>query len=205
MASSTIPVEALLKDYEFVPTRFERVAERRVKQPLEIVAPNPSWPSVFALFKDRITTALGPLAIEVNHCGSTSIPGLPAKDVIDIDLVVPDSTDEASYVDALEVAGFHLLIREPGWHEHRFFVAYEPQSANLHVWGPNCPEVQRHKIFKEWLLKDENDRLLYYKVKEEAAQHTRDTGGVVIDYNQRKQEVIREIIRRAFEDQGYIQ
>ncbi|KAF2171630.1 hypothetical protein M409DRAFT_17866 [Zasmidium cellare ATCC 36951] len=204
MSSSAIPAEAILKDYVYDPTAWQRIAHRRITQPLEIVAPNPSWPSVFAIFKDRITAALGPLALEVNHCGSTSIPGLPAKDVIDIDLVVPDPTDEDSYVAALENAGFQFLIREPGWHEHRFFAGFEPQSANLHVWGPNCPEVQRHRIFREWLLKDESDRLLYYNVKEESAKETRDAGGVTIDYNQRKQDVIREILRRAFKDQGYL-
>ncbi|KAK4499109.1 hypothetical protein PRZ48_009621 [Zasmidium cellare] len=182
MSSKAIPVEEILKDYEYVPTRYQRIAERKVKQPVEIVPYNPSWPSVFAQFKGRITTALGSGALEVNHAGSTSVPGLPAKDVIDIDLVVQDPTDEDSYVAALENAGFQFLIREPGWHEHRFFAAHDPKFANLHVWGPHCPEVERHRIFKEWLLKNESDRLLYQKIKEESAEYTRQTDAPLLEH-----------------------
>ena len=197
-------VEELIKDYEFNPELLQRISVRKFKPPVEIVPPNPSWPSQFAVFKDRINTALGDKALAVHHCGSTSIPDLPAKDVIDIDLVVPDSTDEASYVPLLEAAGFHFLVREPHWHEHRFFCAYEPMLANLHVWSPDSPEVERHRIFREWLLRNDEDRALYVRVKEEAARQTRETGGVTMDYNKRKEDVIREVLRRALKDLGYL-
>lgn len=196
--------EEILKDYEFDPTLLQRVAVRKFKPPIEIVPPKASWPSTFTIFKDRIIAALGDKAVAVHHYGSTSIPDLPAKDVIDIDLVVADNTDEASYVAPLEAAGFHFLTREPHWHEHRFFCAYEPQLANLHVWSPECPEVERHRIFREWLLKNDEDRALYATIKEEAARQTRETGGLTMDYNKRKEDVIREILRRAFKDLGYL-
>jgi GrpB-like predicted nucleotidyltransferase (UPF0157 family) len=199
-----ISKEEILKDYDFDPARLQRVSLRKFKPPVEIVPPNPSWPATFALFKDRIFSALGNRALAVYHYGSTSIPGLPAKNVIDIDLVVQDNTDEASYVPDLEAAGFQFLTREPHWHEHRFFCAYEPQLANLHVWGPDCPEVERHRIFQEWLLSSEEDRALYGRVKEEAARQTREEGGVTMDYNKRKEDVIREILRRAFKSLGYL-
>ncbi|KAI5461634.1 grpb/dephospho-CoA kinase [Mariannaea sp. PMI_226] len=198
-------VEALLEDYEYDPTALERVAFRRVKPPLVIVEPDVSWPHNFDLFKARIQSAIGPVVVAVNHVGSTSVPGLPAKPVIDIDLVVKDIKDEASYVGPLEAAGFDFLHREPGWHEHRFFCTSDPMECNLHVWGPDCPEVERHTIFKNWLINHEDDRELYAKTKREMAVVSVKNGETVMDYNLRKQGVIRDIINRAFRDLGYLE
>lgn len=191
-------------DYSFDDSLVERVAFRRVKQHLEIVEPDPSWPEMFAVVKLSILTALGPNALEVVHSGSTSVPDLPAKPVIDIDLTVKNVTDEPSYVPQLEAAGFHFLLREPHWHQHRFFCGYEPQ-VNLHVWGPESPEVERHKVFRAWLLKSTEDRELYAKVKREAAAAANGAGETVMQYNLRKENMIREILKRALCDAGYIQ
>lgn len=197
-------LEALLKHYEFDPSLLDRVSVRRSKPPLAIVEPDPSWPQIFSLLKARIESALGSTSLSIAHVGSTSIPGLPAKPVIDIDLVVKDVTDEASYVGPLEVAGFHFLAREPHWHEHRFFCGYEPMSTNLHVWGPDCPETARHVIFTEWLRRNQADRELYAETKREAAELSFEKGETVMEYNKRKEEVIREILVRAFKDLGYL-
>jgi GrpB-like predicted nucleotidyltransferase (UPF0157 family) len=86
----------------------------------------------------------------VEHVGSTAVVGLPAKPVIDIDLTVADSVDEAAYVPALEGVGFRLVIREPWWHEHRCLVHDDPR-CNLHVFSPGAPEPVRHRIFRDWL------------------------------------------------------
>lgn len=198
-------IESLLQDSEFRPNLLDRVAVRKSKPPLAVVPADPAWPAVFDVFRARIVAALGPSGyLAINHVGSTSIPDLPAKDVIDIDLVVPSNTDEAAFVPQLEAAGFHFLARESHWHEHRFFCAYEPRSANLHVWGPDCPEVERHRIFRDYLLRHEEERTEYARVKEEAMRATRATGGIVQDYNLRKEETIRGILRRAFKELGYI-
>ena len=95
-------------------------------------------------------SALGDRVLTLEHVGSTSVPDLPAKPVIDIDLTVADSSDEAAYVPALEEAGFALRIREPRWHEHRCLVSFAP-AANLHVWSPGSPEAIRHHMFHDWL------------------------------------------------------
>lgn len=197
-------VEELLGDYKFDESRLERVSFRKSNPPLEIVPPNPTWPQHFETFKSRIISALGDKAIEVHHTGSTSIPGLPAKNIIDIDLVVPDNTDEPAFVPALEAAGFQFLTREPHWHGHRFFCGYEPMVANLHVWSPDCPEVERHRIFRDWLVEHPEDKELYVKVKEESSRATRETGGLTMDYNLLKENTIREILRRAFTALGYL-
>lgn len=204
-------IEALLKDYEFRPDLLQRVAFRTAAPAMELVSPDPTWPAAFELIRTRIAAALsGPNAqgeagfLAIHHSGSTSVPGLPAKDTIDIDLVVPFITDESTYIPQLEAAGFHFTTREPRWHEHRFLYTYDPRPVNLHVWGPNCPEVERHRIFKEWLLTHEEDRRLYVQIKEEAMRATNEDGGGVMDYNKRKENMIREILRRAFIDLGYI-
>jgi GrpB-like predicted nucleotidyltransferase (UPF0157 family) len=162
------------------------------------------WAEVFESFKTRIVAALGDTAVAINHTGSTSVPGLPAKDCIDIDMVVKDSTDESAYVEQLENAGFRFLLREAHWHEHRFFYAYKPHAVNLHVWSPDCPEVARHEIFRQRLLSCPEDLALYREAKELAARQTRDSGGLMQDYNSHKESTIRQILQNAFKELGYI-
>ncbi|KAM5344826.1 hypothetical protein ACJ41O_010688 [Fusarium nematophilum] len=198
-------VEALLKEYDFDDSLLQRVSYRKSSPPISIVEPDLSWPATFSLLKSRIESALGSKALAISHVGSTSIPGLPAKAVIDIDLTVQDVTDEAAYVPALEEVGFQFLAREPHWHEHRFFCGYEPLSTNLHVWGPGSPEVERHRIFTEWLRANEEERELYARVKRESAEVSAKNGENVMQYNKRKEAVIREILQRAFKALGYLQ
>ncbi|KAM0554959.1 hypothetical protein ACHAPJ_006697 [Fusarium lateritium] len=197
-------IESLLKDYEVDVSQAERIAHRKNKLSPVIVEPDPSWPDIFVLTKARIESALGDTAISINHVGSTSVPGLPAKAIIDIDLTVKDADDEDSYVPALKKAGFHFLIRERAWHGHRFLVNYEPVPTNLHVWGPDCPEAERHKIFRDWLKSHEDDRKLYADIKREAAKLSVEKGENINEYTARKDNVIHEILQRAFRDLGYI-
>ncbi|KAG9660777.1 UPF0157-domain-containing protein, partial [Aureobasidium melanogenum] len=197
-------IAEILKDSQDQPELVQRIAFRESQPPLEVIAYNPSWPKIFLETKERITTALGETAVAVHHTGSTSVPGLPAKDIIDIDLVVRDSTNEAEYVNKLEEAGFKFLLREPHWHEHRFFYTYQPCAVNLHVWNPDCPEVVRHQIFRQRLLDCPEDMALYLKAKELAASQIREHGGDMADYNLLKENTIRQILRNAFKDLGYI-
>ncbi len=186
----------------------ERVNQRSSKSSIAIVEPNPAWPQRFLDTKARISAALGSTAVAVNHAGSTSVPGLPAKDIIDVDLVVKDIKDEASYVEALSRAGFLFLFREPAWHEHRYFVdeGVRPGAypINLHVFGPECPEVEKHRIFREWLVNTPEDLQLYASVKRECAAASEAAGESMQEYTLRKDKVVREILDRAFRDLGYI-
>lgn len=204
LAKMPLPVEAILNTYTFDEADVDRVAFRRVKNTIEIVEPDPSWPQSFEALKERIVSALGSNIVELSHVGSTSVPGLPAKALIDIDLTVKDVLDEDSYVPQLQAAGFDFLFREPKWHQHRFFVAYEP-NANLHVFGPDCPETEKHKIFRDWLRKTPEDRDLYARVKRVAAKAAREGNETVNEYSKRKNDVVAEILERAFRDLGYIE
>lgn len=214
-----IPVVDILEDYKFNPLLLERISVRKAKPPpLHLADPDPSWPAAFALLSSTIRTALqesdGDVEgegkrggfVSIRHVGSTSVPGLPAKPVIDIDLVVPDVADEPSYVAQLEAAGFQFLIREPHWHGHRFFCSLEPlPPCNLHVWPPRCPEVERHRVFRDWLARSDEDRRLYLEAKRGAVSATVEEGGDVMAYNKKKEDVIRGILRRAFQDAGYLE
>ena len=167
----------------------------------EVVAADPSWPDRFARFAAEITTALGDSALVVEHVGSTAVPDLPAKPIIDIGLTVADSREERAYVPALEGCGFLLVVREPWWYEHRLLQRTDP-ACNLHVFAPDCAEAERHRIFRDWLRAHPEDGSLYAAAKTAAAQRTRAIGGHTMDYNARKESVIREIYSRAFRALG---
>ena len=164
-----------------------------------LVPYDPGWPARFRELAGRIRDVLGDTALDVEHVGSTSVPGLAAKDVIDIDLTVAEPREEDRYVPALAELGYFLTIREPSWHQHRCLRLAEPR-VNLHVFGPDCPEVIRHRMFRDWLRDHPDDRLLYEEAKRAAVPG----GGHVMDYNGRKQDVIREIYDRLFRAAGML-
>ena len=118
-----------------------------------------------------IRATLEARALLVEHVGSTSVPGLAAKPIIDIVLGVADSADEAAYVPPMEAAGWLLRIREPGWFEHRLFK--DPDwTVNLHVFSAACPEIDRMLAFRDRLRAHDADRRRYEAAKRElAARH----------------------------------
>lgn len=200
--------EDIVRDYVDDGSSVEWVAHRKSRPTIAIAEPNQAWPQRFSATKARIEDALGSTAVAVLHAGSTSVPDLPAKDIIDIDLVVKDIKDEGLYVEPLERLGFRFLFREPAWHQHRYFVdegdrpgAY---AINLHVFGPDCPEVERHRIFREWLTKTPEDLQLYATVKRESAAASEAAGETMQEYTVRKDKVVGEILNRAFHTLGYI-
>ena len=152
-----------------------------------------SWPTLFVREAARIRRALGATAVGVEHVGSTSVPGLAAKPIIDIVLTVPDSSDEAAYVTAMEVAGYTLRVREPAWFEHRLFNGPDT-DVNVHVFSAGCPEINRMVDFRDHLRTDRNDRGLYERTKRElAARHWK----YVQHYANAKSDVVAEIMTRA--------
>lgn len=154
---------------------------------------NPTWPELYEAERVRITGALGDLVVAIEHTGSTSVPSLPAKPIIDITLMVPHTTDEDAYVPLLERAGYSLLLREPDWFEHRLFTHDWPR-VNLHVFSAGCTEVDRMVAFRDWLRTNDADRELYARVKRELA--TREWV-IVQDYADAKTDVVRDIMSRA--------
>jgi GrpB-like predicted nucleotidyltransferase (UPF0157 family) len=161
--------------------------------PIALAESNPEWPEQFLREAQRIQAALGQRALRIEHVGSTSVPGLAAKPVIDILLVVANSADEPSYGPALEAAGFMLRIREPGWHEHRLFNGQEI-ALNLHVFSAGSMEIGRLLLLRDRLREDPTERQLYERTKRELASRT---WKYVQDYADAKSDVIEGIISRA--------
>src|SRR5690349_8914923 len=161
-----------------------------------IVDYDPRWPELFARETGRIRAALGDRALQVEHTGSTSVPGLAAKPIIDILLVVADSADEDTYVPALEAAGYVLRIRESDWYEHRMFKGPETE-IHLHVLSSGCPEIDRMLMFRDWLRSNAADRDLYARTKLALA---RKEWTYLQNYADAKTAVIEEILARALID-----
>jgi len=107
-------------------------------QPIVIVEPDAAWPAEFAIAADRVRSLLGDTALRIEHVGSTSVPGLPAKPIIDIDLHVADTAAEDAYVPVLEKEGYRLVLREPWWNGHRMLVGPNGR-VNLHVFPADAP------------------------------------------------------------------
>jgi GrpB-like predicted nucleotidyltransferase (UPF0157 family) len=164
-----------------------------------LVAYDPSWPDRYATLAGGILAALGDVVLDIDHVGSTAVPGLAAKDVIDIVLTVADPREEGTYIPALEAIGWRHVVREPWWHEHRSLSRSEPR-ANLHVFGPDCPETIRLRMFRDWLRSDPDDRRRYEDAKRAAVPG----GGHVMDYNARKQDTVRAIYDRLFRAAGLL-
>jgi len=114
----------------------------RADGPVRLADPDPSWAAQYAREEQRIRAALGPRAVQVEHVGSTSVPGLAAKPAIDIVLTVTDAADEAGYLADLEAAGYVLQFREPHWYEHRFLRDRNP-DVQVHVFTVGSLEVER--------------------------------------------------------------
>lgn len=154
---------------------------------------DPEWPRTFAREAERVRAALGDGVVRLEHVGSTSVPGLAAKPIVDILLVVADSADEPSYVPALEAAGYALRTREPDWFEHRMFKGPDA-DINLHVFGHGAAEVDRMVAFRDWLRATPDDRNYYERTKRELAKRT---WRHVQHYADAKTAVVEEIMTRA--------
>ncbi|MBV9101808.1 MAG: GrpB family protein [Candidatus Dormibacteraeota bacterium] len=165
----------------------------RLDGPVHLAEYDPAWPAQFLAHAERIREALGARALAVEHAGSTAVPGLAAKPVIDIVLSVADSRDEAAYVPALEAAGYTLRIREPGWYEHRLLRGTAP-AANVHVFSSGCPEVARMLALRDRLRASEADRALYESAKRDLAART---WRYMQDYADAKSAVVAGVVRRA--------
>ena len=171
---------------------------RRVDGPIAISEYDPGWPALFDREAERIRGALGDRARLLEHAGSTSVPGLAAKPIVDIVLAVPDSSDESSYLPALEAADYVLRIREPDWYEHRVLKGPDT-DINLHVFSEGCEEIDRMLAFRDHLRATDADRELYERTKRELASRM---WAFVQDYADAKTEVVQEIVARAMAEKG---
>src|SRR5580704_204076 len=166
---------------------------QRINGTIELCAYDAAWPELFRREAQRVNAVLGNQVLLLDHVGSTSVPGLPAKPIIDMLLVVADSSAEDDYVAPIERAGYVLRIREPDWYEHRLLKGPNA-NINLHVFSAGCVEIERMLRFRNHLRTDESDRRLYAQTKRELAARR---WNYVQEYADAKTEVVEAIIARA--------
>ena len=162
---------------------------------VELCGYDAGWAEAFEEIRRRIQDSLGESARLIEHVGSTSIPGICAKPIIDVVLVVADSADESGYVRRLEENGFRFHLREPEWHEHRLFKLEVP-PANVHVFSEGCVEVDRMLLFRNHLRADISARARYESAKQLLAQREWEK---IQDYADGKSEIVETLLADARE------
>jgi GrpB-like predicted nucleotidyltransferase (UPF0157 family) len=166
---------------------------QRIDGSIDLRPYDDAWPRLYAKEAQRVVGVLGSRVLLLEHVGSTSVPGLAAKPIIDMLLVVADSSAEQDYAPPMEGAGYVLRIREPDWYEHRLFKG-PAENINLHVFSAGCIEIDRMIRFRDHLRSNAFDRGLYLRTKEALAARR---WNFMQEYADAKTEVVEAIIDRA--------
>ncbi|MGI8631527.1 MAG: GrpB family protein [Solirubrobacterales bacterium] len=161
----------------------------REEREIRMVDYDDEWPRRFEAERQRIQAAIGSSTGRIEHIGSTAVPGLAAKPVVDVMISVEDPADESAYVPQLEAAGYVLRVREAG---HRM-LRTPAKDVHLHVWVAGSDDERRHLVFRDRLRASEADRFEYDQTKPQLIGHWRDMN----HYAQAKDAVITRIMRRA--------
>jgi GrpB-like predicted nucleotidyltransferase (UPF0157 family) len=161
--------------------------------PIEVVPYDAEWSSRYEAWRVRLIGRLGTRILRVEHVGSTSVPGLPAKPVVDIQVSVQDHSREEPYAAAIEQLGLQLRSRDD---EHRYFRPFpgSPRDVQVHVCAIGSGWERRHLLFRDYLRAHPDARRAYATVKMEAAERWRDDR---IAYTEAKGAVIRSLIAQA--------
>ena len=160
------------------------------KRAIVIETYDPAWAARFEQVKASLAEALGPRALRIEHFGSTAVPGLGAKGIIDVLVGVADVDEEAAYGPALEAHGFALRVRQPG---HRMYRTAE-HDVHAHVYSDDSDAARIRLLFRDWLRHDDADRRLYEETKRELA---RQEWQATNDYSDAKGDVVAQILTRA--------
>ncbi len=163
-------LRAVTGDYE-ARLRTVTIGEpERLTGPIELCSYDPGWPDAYSQLAAGVRRALGSRVVRLEHVGSTAVPGLAAKPIIDVVLEVSQSANEAAYVPDLERIGCVLRIREPEWFEHRLLRGrVGGLSVNLHVFSDGCAETERMVRFRDRLRNDAGALRRYEQAKRELA------------------------------------
>ncbi|MGB3594204.1 MAG: GrpB family protein [Ornithinimicrobium sp.] len=160
------------------------------KLELELHSYDQRWARIYFDHQRRIRDALTPVGIEIEHIGSTSVPGLAAKPIIDIVVTVDDITAEEDYLDALLAAGYELRVREPG---HRL-VRTPERDVHVHLLERGDPAVDDYLLLRDHLRSNAKDRALYEATKRTLLSKRWDD---MNDYADAKTDVILAIKEQA--------
>ncbi|MGH3086290.1 MAG: GrpB family protein [Rubrobacteraceae bacterium] len=162
--------------------------------PVRLAPYDESWPEGFREHRKRLEDALGSVALRIDHVGSTSVPKLPSKPVIDIQISVNDLEDEDSYRPHIEALGWPMRARLS---DRRFFrVASGERDAHIHVVEIGDEGARRNLLFPAYLRANPEIRDAYAKLKRDLAKNFGDDR---IEYTERKSPFIEETLRLAEE------
>jgi GrpB-like predicted nucleotidyltransferase (UPF0157 family) len=174
---------------------FEFIAGsgRAQRDPIEIVSYDETWPKRFVAWRDRLTDGLDGISRRIEHVGSTAVPGLPAKPVIDIQVSVDNLEVEPGYVPPIEALGVQLRSRDL---EHRYFRPFsgEPREVHIHVCAIRGAWERRHLLFRDYLRTDATAREAYATSKRLAADRWADDR---VAYTEAKDSQIHELMSAA--------
>ncbi|MHB8588308.1 MAG: GrpB family protein [Candidatus Dormibacteraceae bacterium] len=174
---------------------FEFIAGsgRAQRDPIEIVSYDETWPERFEALRTRLAEVLGSIAGRIEHVGSTAVPGLPAKPLIDVQVSVDDLQGESRYVPPIESLGVQLRSRDV---EHRFFRPFPglPREVHIHVCALAGEWEKRHLLFRDYLRADATAREAYATSKKLAAKRWSDDR---VAYTEAKDDQIRELMVAA--------
>ncbi|WP_374347195.1 GrpB family protein [Chitinimonas sp.] len=163
------------------------------KAEIKIVDYDSLWEKKFELHKATISSALGTAALQIEHIGSTAVPGLAAKPIIDIVVVVENAANESTYLAKLIEVGYQLRVREPDFFEHRM-VRTQQRDVHIHIFSKGCIEIERYLLLRNYLRSNPDRRAEYQKIKKElAAQDWPDMNA----YSEAKTEIIERLIHEA--------
>jgi GrpB-like predicted nucleotidyltransferase (UPF0157 family) len=176
---------------------------RSSRDPVRLVPYDERWPEHFAAAERDLRVALAPWIVDIEHIGSTAVPGLPAKPVIDMQVGVRTLDDTAEIVAAVESLGYEYVPElEDDLPDRRYFRrwAYGRRSHHIHlVERTNAEWWDRHVRFRDWLRTHPGDRERYAALKRElAAAHGDDRAA----YTDAKSSYIRTIVEASAADHG---
>jgi GrpB-like predicted nucleotidyltransferase (UPF0157 family) len=166
---------------------------------LEIAPYDPAWPEAFSTERDKIAAVLGELAVRIDHHGSTSVAGLAAKPIIDIQVSVRRLQPIEDYQIRLEQLGY-VHVPHPDDSFCRFFhrPAAWPHTHHVHVVKSGSLEERRTLAFRDYLREHPGVARQYEQLKRElVARHSVATFGTRQAYAEAKTAFIARITERA--------
>lgn len=175
-----------------------------MSEPLEIVRYDPAWPGAFALERDRIAATLGDLAVRIEHHGSTAVPGLAAKPVIDIQVSVRRLHPIGQYEPGLVRLGYvHVPHADDAFCPFFHRPAAWPHSHHVHVVEAGGSEERRTLAFRDYLREHQAVAIDYRVLKERlAARHDAEHPATQQAYVDGKTEFVTRTTERALAE-GY--
>lgn len=162
--------------------------------PVVVLDYDPDWPGLFQSLRRRIADVLGDMAAAIEHVGSTAVPGLAAKPIIDIDVLLVSESMLSTAIERLASLGYihrgNLGIPE----REAFFAPANNAPHHLYVCPPGSAEFRRHVAFRDYLRAHPRDAKIYGDLKIALAQRFREDR---VAYNNAKSEFVEELTGRS--------